>query len=76
MLVDTAYDNDAPLFVFHTLAARTLTPEHPILRELESGDRFVLTREFPAFDPRDTIRLYRYQPREQIINLQVKPEKK
>ena len=76
VLVDTAYDNDAPLFVFHTLAARTLIPEHPILRELESSDRFVLTREFPAFDPRDTIRLYRYQPREQIINLQVKPEKK
>jgi hypothetical protein len=73
-LVDVAYEKVLPLFVIHSIADRTNPGYAPILADLESSGRFVLAGEFAAFDPRETIRLYRYQPREQIIT--VKPERK
>ena len=75
-LVESAFDKDTPLLVLLTLADSTSPGLQSIARELASGGRFVLVQEFPAFAPADSIRLYRYQAREQIINLQLKPEKK
>lgn len=74
-LADAAVKSGQPLFVIHSLADRRPSALQPLVSELESGGSFVLVREFAALLPEDTIRLYRYQPREQIINLQVKPDK-
>jgi hypothetical protein len=74
-LVDVAYAKDLPLFVMHSLADRTLPPYELLCNELETGRRFVLAGEFNAFDPNDSIRLYRYQPREQTINIRLEPKK-
>jgi hypothetical protein len=75
-LVDTALKSGQPLHVFHSLADRRIAAWQPLVSELESSGSFVAVREFAALSPEDTIRLYRFQPREQIINLQVKPDKK
>ena len=75
-LVDDAFDHGQPLYVYHSLNQNTLIDWPHTVKELQTSGRFLLVREFPAFDPRQNIRLYKYQPREQIIRLNVKPEKK
>ena len=75
-LIDTAFEKSLPLFVFYSLADGTDARFEPLAHMLETSGQFVLTHEFPAFDPRQNIRLYRYQPREQIIRLNLQPEKK
>jgi len=73
-LADAAFERKQPLYVFHSLADLPIVAWQPLVNELEFSGNFVLVHEFAAFTPEDAIRLYRYQPREQIINLQVKPD--
>jgi hypothetical protein len=74
-LVESASKEGQPLFVFHSLADRRPSAWQPLASELEFGGNFVLVGEYAALSPDDAIRLYHLQPREQIINLQVKPNK-
>ncbi len=75
-LIDAAFDKSLPLFVFHALADGTDARFTPLAHKLQTSGQFSLIKEFAAFDPRENIRLYKYQPREQIIRLNVTPEKK
>jgi len=73
--VDIAFEKDHPLFVYHSIRDGKDHRNAEIIQELETSGRFHLIQEFPAFDPARSYRLYKYQPREQIIRLNVKPEK-
>ncbi len=76
-LVDSAYLEDRPLLVCQG-AADPASPdgEWEALRdEVEKSGRFRPLREFPAADPRESLRLYRYQPHEKIIRLDVAPKR-
>ena len=75
-LVDFAFEKNRPLFVYHTLRDGRDPGFAEIMKELQTSGRFHLVKEFPASDPARSYLLYRYQPREQIIRLNVKPEKK
>ncbi len=75
-LVDDAFDHGHPLYVYHPLNRNTLIDWPHTVKELQTSGRFHLIQEFPAYDLQQNIRLYKYQPREQIIRLNVTPEKK
>lgn len=75
-LVDAAYVKEHTLYVFHSMAPATLRDWPLTMKELLNRGRFPLVREFQGAEPETSWRLYRYQPTEQIIHLEVKPEKK
>ena len=75
-LVDVAYEKDLPLLVYHSRSVEMESEWQPLIEALTTSGRFLLIKELPAFDPARSYRLYQYQPREQIIRLNVKPEKK
>ena len=72
-LADAAFENDQPLYVYEPLKAEETGEAAGIHRELATGGRFEPVREFHGMDARTSYRLYRYQSREQIIRLNVKP---
>lgn len=75
-LVDEAFEKERPLFVYRTGAIAADPGWSALNDKLEKSGQFHLVAEFPAFDPALSYKLYRYQPKEQIIHLEVKPEKK
>jgi hypothetical protein len=68
-LVDSAFAKEHPLYVlFRSGGADTRLND-----TVEKSGRFIALGEFSAFEPRQSLRLYRYQPREQIIRMKVQP---
>jgi hypothetical protein len=74
-LVDEAFKNDRPFFVYQRVAESSPYEWPQIREELEKSGRFRLVQEFAALASFDCIRLYRYYPREKIIHLDLKPGK-
>lgn len=75
-LADAAFENDQPLYVYEPLVLPQTGDVPRIHSELTTGGRFVAEREFHGWDGRTSYRLYRYESREQIIRLNVKPDRK
>jgi hypothetical protein len=74
-LIDVAYEEDRPFFVYHRLGERYPADWEEIREELEKSGRFQLLQEFAGIEAQEGCRLYRYQPKEKIIHLNLKPEK-
>jgi|GEM_PF-5596766 len=75
-LIDAAYEQMRPLYIIHSGKTEQQGDGRKLLEELSTSGRFHVIREFPAFDHGNTYRLYQYQPPEQIIRLNLKPEEK
>lgn len=74
-LVDEALKTDHSLLVYYR-PADVGTPEWAGMQEeIERSGRFRPVRQVSAFDPRESYRLYRYDLREQIIRMNLSPEK-
>ena len=74
-VVDAANEQGQSLRVYHTMVEGN--GERQSLREeLEKSGRFQLVQEFTALELQNHCRLYRYQPKERIIHLNLKQEKK
>jgi hypothetical protein len=74
-VVDAANEQGRSLRVYHRMAEGG-EERRSLLEELEKSGRFQLVQEFTALELQNHCRLYRYQPKERIIHLNLKAEKK
>jgi hypothetical protein len=74
-LVDVAFDQDRPFFVYHQISETRPDDWSQIQYRLETSGRFKLIQEFAGIEASQGIRLYRYQPGEKIIHLDLTPKK-